>query len=174
MAVEDEGLAAVQAVAGAVSFRCRGDLVRGVAGAFLEREGKDVLAGEQRGKIFGLLVVRTGLGQQRGGQQRRGHQRRGGQGAAGGLHHLGEAGHAEGGAAVVLRHQEPGPAEFGHLAPERAGKPVGIVAVSQFAQRGDGAALAEEVERGFPHHQGFFGQCQGHGANPAGQARAWR
>ena len=115
-----------------------------------------------------------------GAEQRRGQQRRGGQRAARRLHHLRQPGHAEAGAAMFLRHQEAGPAEFRHLPPQRAGETVRVVAVAQFAQRGDRAAFAEERHARCRAPSGLRPTGSGHrqgpsrAISPAAPARAWQ
>ena len=44
-------------------------------------------------------------------------------------------------------HQKPGPAEIGHLAPQGAGKPVRVSAVTQLAQHEHRGFVGEKFQR---------------------------
>ena len=161
--VQHERLPARQPVTRAV-FRGTGrDRGGGVAGAFFQCEREQMLTGDESGKVFGLLILRSRQRQEGRTEQRGAEKRRGGERAPRGFHHLRQAGDAEVRAAVVFRDQEAGPAEFGHVAPQRAREAVFVVVVPQFAQRRDGRFLAEEFQRGVAHHLGFGGKHECHG-----------
>ncbi len=142
--------------------------------AFVERQRHQALALGERGQMRGLLRFAAGKRQRAGADQRGGEERAGGQRAARRLHHLAQAEAAERGAAIGFRHENAGPAELGHLPPQRQGEAQRILVIAQLAQRADRRALGEEIERGVADQRGVAVEGERHGLSPAGQAHAWR
>ena len=173
--VGDKGLVTVQREAIAGGGIAQGDGRRRVLAPLVDSEGKDALCRRNGGQMPGGQCLIAARRQRHGRHHGGGEEGRGGEIAAHGLADKARPGEAEAGAALLFRHQHPGKAHLAHAGPEALVIGLGIPAVAQRPEGGDGGMFGKETLGAVTQQGLVLGEDKAlgfrHGATPE---RAWQ
>ena len=163
MAVDDEGLRAVEHETIAAALRAQRDLRGRMFAVFVDAQSDELLAcRDPREKRERLRA--TGRLQRRRGDDAGREKRRRREIAADLFHHNRGFRKAEAGAAFTLADQQAGKAHRSAFPPRVARKAVGVIGVAQFAQMSDRRLVGKEAARRVAEKGLIFGEGQGHGS----------